>query len=166
MPLNENIIFRESKRNDLPILEEIREKAFAPIFASFQKILGEQIYALAQEPEDIQQSELLRAMFSPDTVWQIYVAELSDEIVGFITIRLDHETKVGEIGLNAVHPSHSGVGIGTEMYKFATKIMKSNGMLVATVATGGDPSHAPARRAYEKSGFNVQISSVWMCQLL
>ena len=44
--------------------------------------------------------------------------------------------------------------------------MKSSGMQVATVATGGDPSHAPARRAYEKSGFNVQIPSVWMCQIL
>lgn len=37
---------------------------------------------------------------------------------------------------------------------------------VATVASGGDPGHAPARRAYEKAGFNVTIPSVWMCRTL
>ena len=79
---------------------------------------------------------------------------------------MDNEAKVGEIGLNAVHPDNSGQGIGTEMYKFAVDKLKLGGMQVATVATGGDPSHEPARRAYEKSGFNVQIPSVWMCQIL
>lgn len=39
-------------------------------------------------------------------------------------------------------------------------------MQVATVATGGDISHDPARRAYEKSGFDVQIPSVWYCRTL
>ena len=164
--MNDNIIFRQSNKNDLPILEEIRQKAFAPIFASFRNILGDQIYSLAQEPEDNQQGELLNSMFLPETVWQIFVAELSGEVVGFVSIQLDHDSKVGEIGLNAVHPDHAGNGIGTEMYKFATKKMKSKGMQVATVATGGDVSHEPARRAYQKSGFNVQIPSVWMCQLL
>ena len=44
--------------------------------------------------------------------------------------------------------------------------MKQVGMRVATVGTGRDSSHAPARRAYEKAGFNVQISSVWLLQKL
>jgi hypothetical protein len=36
------------------------------------------------------------------------------------------------------------------------------GMRYATVGTGGDPSHEPARRAYEKAGFSVHIPSVYM----
>ncbi len=39
-------------------------------------------------------------------------------------------------------------------------------MKVATVATGGDLSHAPARRADRKAGFSVEIPSVWMCRTL
>jgi hypothetical protein len=39
-------------------------------------------------------------------------------------------------------------------------------MQAATVSTGGDPSHAPARRAYEKAGFSAQIPSVWFCRTL
>jgi hypothetical protein len=39
-------------------------------------------------------------------------------------------------------------------------------MAVATVSTGGDPSHAPARRAYEKAGFGPAIPSVSLYKLL
>ncbi|MEM8640024.1 MAG: GNAT family N-acetyltransferase [Cyanobacteria bacterium P01_G01_bin.54] len=164
--MSDKINFRQSTQSDLPILEEIRQKAFEPVFDSFRSILGDQIYFLAQEPEDSQQGQLLSDMFLTETVWQVYVVELSDEVVGFVSIRMDSDSKVGEVGLNAVHPDHSGQGIGTEMYKFAINQMKRCGMQVATVATGGDPSHEPARRAYAKSGFNVQIPSVWMCQIL
>ena len=83
-----------------------------------------------------------------------------------MSVRLNHETKVGEIGLNAVDPSHTGKGIGTAMYEFSVARMKEAGMKVATVATGRDPSHAAARRAYRKAGFLVEIPSVWMCRLL
>jgi ribosomal protein S18 acetylase RimI-like enzyme len=94
------------------------------------------------------------------------VAESGDEVVGFVAIRVDRETHVGEIGLNAVDPAHAGKGIGTAMYELAVARMKEAGMKVATVATGGDPSHAPARRAYRKAGFDVDIPSVWMCRKL
>jgi len=65
---------------------------------------------------------------------------------------MNKETQVGEIGLNAIHPSHAGQGLGTAMYEFAVLRMKEAGMRAATVATGADASHAPARRAYEKAG--------------
>lgn len=164
--MNDKVSFRQSIKSDLPVLEEIRQKAFTPVFDAFRSILGDQIYFLVQEPEDTKQSQLLSDMFLPETVWQTYVVELSGEVVGFVSIRMDADSKVGEIGLNAVHPDHAGQGIGTAMYKFAADKMKLSGMQVATVATGGDLSHEPARRAYEKAGFNVQIPSVWMCQIL
>ena len=52
------INFRQSIKSDLPVLEEIRQKAFAPVFESFRSILGDRIYSLAQEPEDNQQGQL------------------------------------------------------------------------------------------------------------
>jgi metal-dependent amidase/aminoacylase/carboxypeptidase family protein len=62
--------------------------------------------------------------------------------------------------------NHAGKGVGTAMYEYALVRMKDAGMRAATVGTGGDPSHAPARRAYAKVGFTAQIPSVWMCRLL
>lgn len=94
------------------------------------------------------------------------MTELAGAVVGFVAVRINAATRVGEIGLNAVHSDHAGQGIGTAMYRFALRRMKEAGMAAATVATGGDPSHAPARRAYGKAGFTAQIPSVWMCRLL
>jgi GNAT superfamily N-acetyltransferase len=87
-------------------------------------------------------------------------------VVGFVSWQVNHETTVGEIGLNAVHPTWAAKGIGTMMYTFAVDRMRDAGMRVATVSTGGDPSHAPARRVYEEAGFTVGIPSVWLCQKL
>lgn len=135
MDLNEtdapqpSVVIRPVRADDHSRLEEIRQAAFAPVFASFRTILG-------------------------------------GVVVGFVSVQLNRDTRVGEIGLNAVHPDHAGKGIGTAMYDFAMARMKVVGMRAATVATVGDPSHAPARRAYEKAGFTAQIPSVWLCRKL
>ena len=156
-------VLRPASAADLPGLDAIREAAFAPVFASFRSILGEDIYNLAQARDDKAQGELLASLFTPGSVWEVYAAEQAGVVVGFVSVQLNDETRVGEIGLNAVHPHHAGKGVGTTMYEFALARMKDAGMQVATVATGGDPSHAAARRAYEKAGFAVHIPSVWLC---
>lgn len=161
-----NPSIRLAHTKDAGRLEAIRQAAFAPVFASFRAILGNEIYDLAQAPEDATQAKLLASMFTPASDWELYVAEVASEIVGFVSVQINRDTKVGEIGLNAIDPSYAGRGIGTEMYNFSVSRMKEAGMKVATVATGGDPSHAPARRAYRKAGFLVEIPSVWMCRTL
>jgi GNAT superfamily N-acetyltransferase len=172
MDLNEmdaprpNVVMRPVRADDQPHLDSVRQAAFAPVFASFHSILGDDIYDLAQAREDEAQGELLVALLAPESGWEVYVAEVAGTVVGFVSIQLNQDTHVGEIGLNAVHPNHAGKGVGTAMYDFAIARMKEAGMRVATVATGGDPSHAPARRAYEKAGFTVQIPSVWLCRKL
>ena len=164
---NTNIVVRPVKSDDAPRLQEIRQAAFEPVFASFRSILGDEIYELAQAKEDQGQEALLSSMLKPESTWEVYTAQLPGGIVvGFVSVHINLDTQVGEIGLNAVHPDYSGRGFGTTMYNFAIARMKEAQMRVATVATGNDPSHAPARRAYRKAGFTVEISSVWMCRKL
>ncbi len=161
-----SLTLRSVKPDDLPHLEAVRQAAFAPVFASFRAILGEEIYQLAQARDDEAHDQVLISLLAPDSGWEVYVAEQAGVVVGFISVKLNLETHVGEIGLNAVHPHYAGQGIGTAMYDFILARMKEAGMQVATVATGGDPSHAPARRAYEKAGFTVQIPGVWLYRTL
>ncbi|WP_437735055.1 N-acetyltransferase family protein [Sorangium sp. So ce1335] len=158
--------FRHARPEDAARLQAIRRAAFAPVFASFRSILGDEIYDLAQRRSDEAQEGLLTSLMAADSGWELYVAQAGEEIAGFVALQLNQETHVGEIGLNAVDPAQAGRGIGTAMYEFAVARMRLAGMKVATVGTGGDPSHAPARRAYEKAGFDVQIPSVWMCRKL
>jgi GNAT superfamily N-acetyltransferase len=151
---------------DLASLQRVRALAFAPVFQSFRQMVGEPIAALAFSRADAEQAELLTSLCDPKSPAQIYIALLDNDIVGFVTVSLDAGTRIGEIGLNAVHPDHAGHGIGTALYQFALDHMRRSGMALATVGVGGDASHAPARRAYQKAGFGPAIPSLWMYRTL
>ena len=138
------MVIRAANAADATRLEEVRRVAFAPVFASFRSILGEDIYNLAQAREDETQAGYLASLFTAGSDWKVYAAEWAGIVVGFVSVRLSLDKAIGEIGLNAVHPDWAGEGIGTEMYRFAIERMRQAGMRVATVSTGGDSSHAPA----------------------
>ena len=121
---------------------------------------------MTQIRDDQEQAEYLNSLFEPDSGWELYVAEQGGVVVGFVSVQLNAQTFIGEIGLNAVHPDHAGAGIGSKMYDVVLNRMRQAGMRVATVSTGGDASHAPARRAYQKAGFTVGVPSIWLCQAL
>jgi ribosomal protein S18 acetylase RimI-like enzyme len=164
MALTLNI--RPFEASDLPAMQQLRQAAFMPVFQSFRDIVGEQIYSIALVKSDSEQAELLESICKCTSRHEVFVAEISEDIAGFISFSLNHEKGFGEIGLNAVHPNHAGQGIGTKMYEFAMVRMKESGMVLATVSTGGDPSHAPARRAYQKAGFGPALPSVFLYKLL
>lgn len=162
--------FRPFEPVDLPTMQRIRAAAFAPVFRSFRDIVGPEIAALAFTHADAEQAKLLddtcNDAYITGSGHQVLVATLGDEIVGFVSFTVNAETRTGEIGLNAVDPAHAGNGIGTAMYEYVLARMRALGMALATVGTGGDPSHAPARRAYEKAGFGPAIPSVFLYRLL
>ena len=157
---------RPFESGDLPAMQRIREAAFEPVFRSFRDIVGEKIAALAFVHADAEQAKHLDDICAADSGHHVLVVTIGDEIVGFVSFMIDAEKRTGEIGLNAVHPEHAGRGIGTEMYEHVLERMWELGMVVATVGTGGDPSHAPARRAYEKAGFGPAIPSIYLYRLL
>lgn len=160
------LAMRPFEAGDLPRLHTIREAAFAPVFRSFRDMVGPEIAAIALADSEAEQATLLDAMCAPGSEWSVGVVSAGEDIVGFVSTKLDAETCVGEIGLNAVHPDHAGGGIGTWMYGEALAHLKIQGARVATVGTGGDPAHAPARRAYEKAGFGPAIPSIYAYKLL
>ena len=89
-----------------------------------------------------------------------YVALLDGKVVGYISYHIHEETKTGEIVGNAVSAEARGMGIGPKMYQFVLDKMREEGMIFARVHTGLDDGHAPARRAYEKAGFEKNLPSV------
>ncbi len=86
---------------------------------------------------------------------KVWVALDACSTVGFVAVKLDPESKMGEIYMVAVDPNFQGHGIGSTLIEFALAQMKDAGMSIAMVETGGDPGHAPARRTYEKLGFGL-----------
>lgn len=157
---------RPFEPRDLPALQDIRRRAFEPVFESFREIVGGDIAAIAFAHADAEQAKLLDDICMAGSGHHVHVVTLGDEVVGFVSFTVDPERRMGEIGLNAVHPDHAGRGVGTWMYEQVVRRMKALGMVLATVGTGGDPSHAAARRAYEKAGFGAAIPSVHLYRLL
>lgn len=65
----------------------------------------------------------------------IFVAEENGEVVGYISTRVDPETKVGGIPNFSVHPRHQKKGIGRKLMTAALDYMKGKGMLFARIET-------------------------------
>lgn len=151
--MTESRALRKFEPDDLSAMHRIREAAFRPVFRSLRDTVGEQIAPIVLVDAEAEQARFLDSICAPGADHEIHVVEAEGGIVGFFSVSLNHTKKVGEIDLIAAHPDHQGSGLGTWMCEQALDRMKEAGMVAAYVGTGGDPGHAPARRAYEKVGF-------------
>jgi len=158
--------FRPYAPSDYSKLHEIRNAAFAPVFASFRELVGDAIAPIAFAAAEEEQGALLDQLCVRESGGELHVMEVGDEVAGFVALAFDHHTGIGEIELNAIHPGHQGRGLGLKMYNHACARLKLAGMKIATVGTGGDPAHAPARRAYEKAGFSAGLPTVYLYKKL
>lgn len=148
-----NIHIRSFVDNDLEALVSLSLLAWEPVFLSFRQILGPKIYPLIYPDWRQSQAEGVATTCKDQDKTNLLVAELDGVIVGFLAYECHPKDKTGEVMLLAVHPEHQNLGIGTELNTFALREMAKAGMVMAVVGTGGDESHAPARRSYEKAGF-------------
>jgi ribosomal protein S18 acetylase RimI-like enzyme len=83
-----------------------------------------------------------------------FVAEQDDRIVGYATAEIKQDESsaaVGIVGYNAVDPDFRGQGIGTALCDRVMSFLKEAGAQVLAVWTL--ESDAPARRIYERQGF-------------
>ena len=88
------------------------------------------------------------------------VCECQSQVAGFISYRLDEKRKTGTIGYNAVSPSFQGKGVGGLLVKRVLAIFREEGMSYAKVLTFLNEGHLPARKMYEKAGFEPLVESV------
>lgn len=141
---------RDSDVEDLVALSLV---AWIPIFDSFKQILGSSIYALIWPDWRTGQRAAVETICRDKEKAIVLVAELEGLVVGFLAYELNSRDRIGEVQLLAVRPEYQNLGIGTELNTFALREMKEKGMKMAKVETGGDASHAPARRSYKKAGY-------------
>jgi ribosomal protein S18 acetylase RimI-like enzyme len=150
-----NLRIRPVSNDDVEDLVQLSLLAWAPIFSSFEQILGPDIYAIIYPDWRASQREGVETVCRDGAKTIVWVAEVDGIVVGLMAYELHSKDNTGEVQLLAVHPEYQNRGIGTELNNFALERMKESGMKMAVVGTGGDPSHAPARRSYEKAGYNA-----------
>lgn len=148
-----NLQIRPFVPNDINDIVELSLLAWEPVFISWERILGSDLYPIAIYPNwRIGQKEVVEKVCHDEKI-NTWVAEVDWKVVGFVAYELNDTKKVGEVQMLAVHPEYQNHGIGTELNTFALQKLKEGGMKLAVVGTGGDEGHAPARRSYEKAGY-------------
>lgn len=151
-------MIRPYRPEDLAAIMAIGDRAWQPIYAHLRIFLGPEVSdAIRPEAATAKGRQIRDACeCHPD---RMLVCERGGRVVGFCTLILD-QAGVGEIGNNAVDPASGEKGVGQEMYLAAFAWFRAHGCLVAKVTTGLDESHAPARRAYERAGFDRSCSAI------
>jgi ribosomal protein S18 acetylase RimI-like enzyme len=138
---------------DVEAVVDLSLRAWTPVFASLERVLGSEIFGRLNPDWREDQRRAVEDVCAAKE-GRVWVAEVGASAVGFVAVELHHpERSMGEISMLAVDPDHQGGGIGTALTEFALDRLKEAGMTVAMVETGGDPGHAAARRTYEKAGY-------------
>ena len=155
------ITIRPGTEADAERAGDIAAAAWEKIFNVYRESLGDEIFdALYTDWRQAKKNSVIKTFLNLNETIGAFIAEEDGETVGFVTYSTDGAKKKGEIMNNAVMPDKAGRGIGTMMYGRVLARFKERGMTTASVTTGLDAGHAPARRAYEKAGFNKHTESV------
>jgi GNAT superfamily N-acetyltransferase len=148
-----DLLIREIRDADIEPLVELSLLAWAPVFDSFERLLGPEIYPAVYPDWRKSQREDVESILKNSEEIPTWVAEVDGVPAGYISYRIDSDARTGVVQLLAVHPDRQNRGIGTKLNEWALERLKEAGVELADVSTGGDESHAPARRSYEKAGY-------------
>ncbi len=146
------MVIREYELSDEDALIGLSLRAWGPAFASFEDILGAQIFSRIYGDDwcAYQREEVRRVLHDKRT--QAWVAEDDSALMGWVAAVV-HSSDDAEIDMLAVEPGAGGTGIGTALVEHATKWLTSINVRLVSIATAADASHAAARSVYEKAGY-------------
>jgi len=150
-----DVQIRPLSGDDIESVVQLSLLAWAPVFRSFEQVLGARIYAAIYPNWRKQQRAVVEGVCKDGGGFTVYVAQVDETVAGFVAYAVNDEDHTGEVELLAVHPAYQNRGIGTHLNTFALDRLKESGARLAVVGTGGDPGHAPARRSYEKAGYTA-----------
>jgi ribosomal protein S18 acetylase RimI-like enzyme len=147
---------RAFEDQDLDRVVELSLAAWAPVFESFRRVLGQRLYYLAYPDWRESQARTVRSVCSSEET-DVWVAIVDDVPAGFVASRIDlaSDPLAGEIEMIAVDPAHQRSGIATQLLDHAINQLHLAGAYLVAIASGGDSGHAPARKLYEKAGFQA-----------
>lgn len=130
-------------------------RAWEPVFESLQDAMGPAVYrAFYRDDWRAAQRRAVESVCSDENM-HVWVASEQSRTAGFVALKLHPEDRMGEIYMIAVDPDFQRRGIATSLTSHSVDWFRNAGMSIVMAETGGDPGHAPARRAYEAAGFRL-----------
>ena len=139
----------------LDAIVQLSLRAWKPVFESLQATMLPAVYrAFYRDDWRVAQRGVVESVCTAEDV-HVWVASQDSRTTGFVALKIHPEDRMGEIYMIAVDPDFQRRGIAARLTDHSVNWFRNAGMSIAMVETGGDPGHAPARRAYESSGFRL-----------
>jgi GNAT superfamily N-acetyltransferase len=157
---------RSARPEDREPLLAIASRAWEPVFASVNRVLGAELAELLHgEDWRAHHSAEIRAILDSD-VTSTWVAEVDGSTSGFVAARVvDPARRIGEVRIVGVDPAGQRQGVGRALIRQAEAWLRDQGMAVVFIGSGGDPGHAPARAMYESLGYLLYPSAQYFMVL-
>lgn len=138
---------------------EIAVLAWQRVFDTWRDMLGDEVFTQHfPEWQARKRQEVAQHVRQHPELAIVSVVE--GVVAGFLTFHCHPEGGWGEIGNNAVDPAYQGYGVGTGQCAWALDKFRAEGLSSATVYTGLDEGHAPARTMYVKAGFDLALPHI------
>jgi len=152
-------VVRRARSEDAVACGEIAVLAWRRVFDAYREMLGPELFAHLHAGWENRKREQVVPFIegNPDDA---IVTDVDGVIAGFLTFHVLESQCLGEIGNNAVHPDWQGKGIGARQCEHVLAVFRQIGLAAATVQTGLDEGHGPARSMYVKAGFDHSVPSI------
>ena len=157
---------RPYESGDLARLIELTIATFEAFYEqSFRSIVGDFVFMHQHGTWRADYHQEVGALHQPERNKYVVVCEDAAEIVGYVAWEIDPARRHGGIEILAVGSSQRRRGVGMMLCEHAMSDMKSRGVEVVEVRTGGDAFHAPARGLYESLGYTLFPTAVYFRRL-
>ena len=156
----QDVIIRKIRPEDRERVVEIATQQWLIIYDQYKKVIGDELFdRFYTGAIKNLQNNIYDRTERPD---YCFVAEIDGVVCGFASYKIDENAngKFGIVGYNGVDSAYKGRGIAGKLYNKLFDEMKAAGCNAAKVHTGLDDGHAPARRAYQKAGFELGLPSI------
>ena len=151
-----DLLIRPARYEDLEAAQAITKAAFGPVSTArmSEDFFGEE---LGGKPWHVYKNSSIKEYFD-NHLNLIIVCEKNGIVVGYATLLYHENTKIAEIGNNAVHPDYQGQGIGKAMQREIARRMKEDGFSRFTVQTL--TCDIAAQKIYEKLDYERIASNI------
>lgn len=152
-------VIRRARSEDAIACGEIAVLAWQRVFDAYLEMLGPELFAQLHTGWENRKREQVVPFIEANPDHAI-VTDVDGVVAGFLTFHVLESQSLGEIGNNAVHPDWQGHGIGARQCERVLALFRQLGLAAATVQTGLDDGHGPARSMYVKAGFDHSTPNI------
>ena len=145
---------RSYATSDLEQVLDLTIATFGPFYENYVRpLLGEQVFCHQHGQWKQDYREMVPTLHDPAQGRHLALAHLDGALAGYVAWKVEADRRHGALEILAVAAACRRQHVARDLCEHAFQAMRSAGVEVVEVGTGGDAFHTPARGLYESLGF-------------